>query len=266
MKVSVLMAVYNAGEKSYLEDALDCIFAQSYKDFEVVLCDDGSIDDTWERINRYTNKYENCILLKNSSNLGLAASLNKCIEHASGEYLARMDADDLIPVDRFEKQCKFLDENLKYSFVSTHAKLYDDEGFWGTIEHPEYPLKEDLIFQSPFVHASTMFRSDDLKAVQGYRIAKETRRAEDYDLWFRFYANGYLGANLNYFGYYIREDEEALKRRKFKYRVDEAKVRYKGYKSLKLLPGKFPYVLKPIVVGLIPKKILSYLKKARSVK
>ena len=101
-KISVIMGVHN-GEKT-LPRAIDSILNQTFTDFELIICDDCSTDATIQVIKDYIEKDNRVILIRNESNSGLAASLNNCINISKGEYIARMDDDDISHVDRFEKQ------------------------------------------------------------------------------------------------------------------------------------------------------------------
>lgn len=123
--------------------------------------------------------------------------------------------------------------------------------------------KMDLLFGPPFIHAAMLMRASVLKDLGGYRICKETLRAEDYDLWMRMYSKGYQGYNLQETLYKICEGKEAYKRRSYKYRFDEAKIRYWGFKNLGLIPKGIPYVIKPLIVGLIPQRILRSIRREK---
>ena len=103
------MGIYNCA--STLQEALDSLYAQTYQDFEIILCDDGSKDKTYEVALENQRKHDNIVLLRNEQNLGLNVTLNKCLAAAEGEYIARMDGDDISLPTRFEKQVKFLDEH-----------------------------------------------------------------------------------------------------------------------------------------------------------
>lgn len=259
-KVSVIMGIYNTNNKIMVKKAIDSIINQSFSDFEFIICDDGSSDNTYEIVKEIISNDKRCILIKNNRNMGLAYSLNNCLKIAKGEYIARMDADDISMLDRFEKQVKFLDNNPQYAIVGGNAELFNEEGAYSKRAMKEYPTKEDLLFGTIFIHPSIMMRKDILLKLNGYRAVKETSRCEDYDLWLRLYAHGYKGYNIQENIYKFREDINAFKRRKYKYRIDEAKVRYKGFKNLKLFPKGYIYVIKPLIVGLIPQNILAILR------
>ena len=97
-KVSVITGAYNINEK-YAKKAIDSILAQTFSDFEYIICDDGSDNDTWDILTVIANSDNRIKLIRNDRNMGLAYTLNHCLEYASGEYVARMDMDDIfLPV------------------------------------------------------------------------------------------------------------------------------------------------------------------------
>ena len=256
MKISVIMGVYNCEDR--VISAIDSIQKQTFTDWEFIICDDCSTDNTYEKLLEYSKSDNRLTILKNEHNMRLAYTLNRCLEVAKGEYIARMDDDDYSYSERFGKQVEFLDNNPEYDFVSSGVDIYDGEKI---ISHnkPQYitPRKEDFLWNTCFVHPATMFRATKLREVNGYRVAKETRRTEDFDLFTRMYAKGMQGYNLSscLLRYYVNPFIMTEKR-KYKYRVDAVIVRYKRFKELGLLPKGLLYVIKPLIVGLIPNKML----------
>ena len=164
--------------------------------------------------------------------------------------------------ERYQKQIQFLDEHQEYCIVGTCADVFDDNGSWGTYNVPEKPQREDFLWNSPFMHPTVMMRKENIRG--GYREAKETRRCEDYDLFMNLYANGYKGYNIQekLYCYRIVRDEKH-KHRPMKYRVDEMIVRYQGYKRMGILIKGIPYVLKPVIIGLIPQFLLNKIMQSR---
>lgn len=259
-QISVIMGVYNIADLAEMDNAVRSILNQTITDFEFIICDDGSTDSTWDLLEHYAKEDARIMLIKNARNQGLAFALNQCIQKATGKYLARQDADDISVPDRFEKQMNFLETHLKIDFVGSNVILYNRNGEWGKRKFPTYPEKKDFLFTMPFVHGVLMLRKDALELVNGYCVSKVTRRAEDYDLLMKMYAAGMKGANIQIPLYYFLEDEAAESRRKYRYRIDEAIVRWHGFRILGLMPIGMIYVIKPLIVGLIPKKILRRLK------
>lgn len=251
-KVSVLMGVYN-NEKTVAK-SIDSIIAQTFTDWELIICDDGSKDDTCSIVESYALKDKRICLLCNERNYGLSYTLNRCIEKAKGEYCARMDGDDVCDETRFQKQVKFLDENEQYGFVSTTMTRFDEKGIYQVPELRESysPSKSDFVKGSPFCHAPVMIRKSAYDLVNGYRVMKETLGVEDYDLWFRLYAQNVKGYIITEPLYSMFDGRDAAHRRTFKRRMNEAWVRWQGYKMLKISIWRRIYVIKPIIVGFIP--------------
>lgn len=265
--VSVIMGIYKmVNKESIVKLAIDSILNQTYKDFEFIICDDGSNDGTYEMVKNLIKKDNRVILIRNEENKSLAYSLNHCLSVAKGKYIARMDADDISMPNRFEKQVKFLDEHLEYAVVGSNMLYINENGIWGNRILAEKPSKESFLFTSPFAHPTVIMRKEILNILNGYKVEKITRRLEDYDLFMRLYANGYKGYNIQEFLYQFREDNDAFKRRAYKYRWDEVQVRYRGFKKLGLMPKGYIYIVKPLIVGLIPQKVLSKLREYRKEK
>lgn len=258
--VSIIMGVYNIKNKDQFRQALESVRNQSYSSWELIVCDDGSTNDTRKQLQQFAKKDSRIRVIGYDTNQGLAHALNVCIQCAKGKYIARMDADDICLPERIQRQVDFLEKHKDIHFVGTAAELIDDTGVWGQRVMPEKPEKKTFLFRSPFIHPTVMFCSEILQAVGGYRVAKETRRAEDYDLFMRLYAFGYQGYNLSERLYQFREDGEALGRKKYRYRIDEMRVRWRGFQKLGLLPGGILYVIKPLIVGLIPYRVLVWMR------
>lgn len=263
-KVSVIMGVYNC--ENTVGASIESILNQTFQDFEIIVCDDASVDNSYLVLQKYKQKYPDKIkLLKNEKNLMLSGTLNRCIDIAEGEYIARMDADDISLPYRIEKQVEFFEKNPDYDIQSSNYYIFDDKSIWAQRNLPEYPQKESFFWNSPFCHACTMFRATALKKVGGYMVAKITRRCEDQELFMRMYAATMKGYNRQEILFKVYEGRDAYQRRKYRYRIDEARVRYRGYKAMKLLPKGFIYVLKPLIVGLIPGFILKKIRRDQKV-
>ncbi len=261
-RLSVIMGIFNCA--STLPDALDSLFRQSYKSFKVILCDDGSTDETYNIAKEYANQHNNIILLKNGRNMGLNYTLNRCLEYADTEYIARMDGDDISLQDRFFKEIEFLNNNSDIAIVSCPMVYFDENGDFKTGKNNRpYPQAKDFIHGTPFCHAPCMVRREAYLAVNGYSVDKRLLRVEDYHLWFKMYAKGYRGHNLDEPLYKMRDDRNAYKRRTLSNRLNEAYVRFIGFKMLKL-PFYFQiYSLRPIIVGLLPDWLYAYLHKRK---
>lgn len=188
-KISLIIGVYNGAEK--LRESLDSVLSQSFTDFEVVVVNDASTDETSFVLNEYATRDTRIKIVTNEKNLGLTKSLNRGIGVSSGEYIARMDNGDISYPTRFEKQVAFLDEHKEYSMVGSFANLTDDASV--VIGQLRYPTKHDdivrkLIRHNLFVHSSVMVRRSALEEVGFYNEA--WKYAQDYELFFRMVQRG----------------------------------------------------------------------------
>ena len=258
--VSVIMGIYNCA--TTLEEAIDSIVNQTFSDWELIMCDDGSQDDTLNVALSYKEKFpEKIVVLKNEKNLGLNATLNKCLAVAKGKYIARMDGDDVCSPERFEKELAVLESEPDIAIVSTDMAYFDESGTWGKISHPTYPHGIDFLYETPFCHAPCMVRKEAYDAVQGYSVDKKLLRVEDYHLWMKMYKAGYKGKNIGEVLYSMRDDRNAYNRRKFKYRLNSAYVICLTIKELKLPVWGYARALRPIIVGLLPNFLYDKLHK-----
>lgn len=261
-KISIIMGIYNCAET--LPDAIESILNQTYTGWELIMCDDGSSDKTFAVAQKYADLYPGkIILLKNETNQGLNFTLNRCLAAASGDFVARMDGDDLCVPTRFEEELAVFEAEPELALVSTDMECFDETGVWGRIRHPEYPQKIDFLAGPPFCHAPCMIRSDVFRAVGGYSVDDKLLRVEDFHLWIKIYHAGYKGKNIGRPLYQMRDDRNAYKRRNFKNRINEAYVRTLAVKMLKLPKYGYIVALRPILVGLMPMWLYDKLHKRR---
>ena len=261
-RVSIIMGIFNV-EKT-LSEAIDSIINQTYKDWVLIMCDDGSSDSTYEIAENYREKYpEKIILIKNEKNLGLNKTLNHCLQYAKTEFIARMDGDDISLPERLEKEVEFLDSHPEYDIVSTPMIYFDENGDFRTGRGGKEPDIASMALGTPFCHAPCMVRKRAYDAVDGYSEREDRMRVEDWDMWIRMYELGYKGYTLPEPLYKMRDDRNAYSRRKFKYRINESKVGASAIKRLGLEKWRYIYCMRPIIVGLLPKPIYDYLHKNR---
>lgn len=262
IRITVLMSIYNC--TSTLEEALDSLMNQTYQGFKVVLCDDCSTDNTYETAEKYVAKYpDKFILIRNETNMKLPATLNRCLEYADTEFIARMDGDDISKPERFEKELEFLDNNKEFSFVSCPMEYFDENGIFMTGKVEAQPNKYSFLKGSPFAHAAVMIRTKDLRNVGGYTVAKWTQRGQDYHLWAKMYGAGFKGYNLSNAYYQMRDDQNATKRRKRIERFRELKRMYEIYKLLDLPMWNLLRGWKSIANAFAPEFVYTYFHKRR---
>lgn len=264
-KVSVIMGIYNCMDT--LTESIESIIAQTYENWELIMCDDASTDQTYEIAKHYAAQYtDKIILIRNNSNLRLAGTLNHCLKHVTGKYVARMDGDDLSLPDRFERQVEFLERNSDYQVVGTAMMSFDEEGIRGIRRAAPAPQPQSIVRSTPFCHATIMMRAEAYRVLGGYRVSKQTRRMEDLDLWLRFYQYGFQGYNLQEPLYMVRDDSNAYKRRKLTYALDASTLVYQACRRLKLPLKCYLYVVKPIIAALTPGSIMSQYHKRQLTK
>lgn len=252
-RITVLIGVYNCS--ATLVEALDSLENQTYKDFKVVLCDDGSKDDTLAIAQDFARKYDNIIVIRNERNLGLNYTLNHCLEYADTEYVARMDGDDISLPDRFRREVDFLDAHPDFAVVSSPMIYFDENEDFRQGKAVEFPSRMDFIRGTPFCHAASMSRTNVIKEVGGYSVDDRLLRVEDYHLWMKVYAAGYKGYNIQEPLYKMRDDRNALMRRNWRNRKNEMYVKHIGFKMLGLPWYTQIYALRPLLVHLTPKFI-----------
>lgn len=249
--VSIIMATYNC-EKT-LQASLESIIKQTYTDWEFIICDDCSTDGTFLILQEYQKKYpDKFVILKNKVNSKLSYSLNRCLKVAKGTLIARMDADDESLPERLKQQVDFLEQHLEYSVVGTAMTPFDENGKKPTRYAKKIPTARDMLNRSPFFHATILMRKEAYERVGGYTVSKRTVRAQDYDMWFRFFAHGLKGYNLQESYYLVLEDTQAIKRRTLKTRCYEVQTKIKGYKLLHYPWYLYIYAFKPILAALTP--------------
>lgn len=266
-KISILMGIYNCA--STLNDAIDSIIAQTYPNWQFIICDDGSTDQSYEIACAYQKADpQRFLVIQNSQNLGLNATLNKCLQLADGDYIARMDGDDLCSPCRFEKEVAVLNEHPEYAIVSTHMTTYDEHGSWGCVKTLERPQVQDFPKRVPmFCHAPCMIRREAFLDVEGYTEDPRLLRVEDYHLWYKLYAKGYRGYNIQEPLYQMRDDRNALHRRTASARLNGIYATFVGFKMVKLPAWMYVYAVKNAVVEIvklmIPDRLYEYLHKKR---
>jgi len=183
-RISVVMPVFN-GEK-YLKKAIESILNQTFLDFEFLIINDGSTDKSVEIIESYNDP--RIRLVHNEQNLGLIATLNRGLNLCKGEYIVRMDADDISLPSRLEKQVKFLDFNPDIAICGTLLKTFGNISS-SILKYPEKSesIKSALLFNCPIAHPSVMMKRS---AIKGLYYDSSYKHAEDYQLWTR--ASKYL--------------------------------------------------------------------------
>ncbi len=248
------MGVYNCA--STLQKAIDSIRNQTYTNWEFIICDDGSTDGSLQIIQRNADEDERIHVLRNSVNLRLAATLNHCLSVATGDYVARMDADDESAPERFAEQVRFLNENTDVACVGSSLYVMDGTCQSKIRRCTEFPNKGMMLFRLPFAHPTIMMRREVYAALGGYAVSRVTERCEDADLWFRFYAAGYKGYNIQTPLYYYKETADDYDKRTVRAAANAARVYFAGNRMLGVPWWKLVCCLKPMVSAILPRIVM----------
>lgn len=261
-KISVIMSIYNQWNSEYLDQAVMSILNQTFGDLEFIIYDDGSDPVICRQLEKYEQLDSRIVLIHSSENCGLAYSLNTCINVARGKYLARMDDDDISDQERLAVQYEYMENHPEIAYVGCNARLIDSRSVWGHRVMPEFPMKHSFLRYSPFIHPSVMIRRSIFDTQEAYRFSKDTWRCEDYELFMRLTRLGYRGANIQRELFSYREDTESYRKRKFRYRLDEMKLRYRNFKELGLLNLiGWLYVIRPLAAAVLPSRLTYMVKK-----
>jgi glycosyltransferase EpsE len=260
-KISVIMGVYNG--EVHLRTAIESILNQTFMDFEFIICDDGSKDDSAKIVSDYAMNDNRIVLIRNQINLGLAASLNKCIDVAKSELIARMDADDISHANRLEIQFDYLMKNSNIDILGTAIKVFDGRGSYGFSYKNKSYNKANVFRNNFFFHPTVMMKKSMLIAIKGYTVENYTYRTEDYDLWCKAVYNGFIGFNLSTPLLDYRQDRNSYSKRKFKYRIHAVRLKLFWFKKLRIPVYMFFSVFKPVLVGLIPVSIMMVIHKSK---
>lgn len=250
IEVTVLMSMYNT-PIDQLKQAIESIINQTYKNFEFLIIDDYADPICTETVEKY--KDTRIRLIHNENNIGLEKSLNKGLKLAAGKYIIRMDTDDISYPDRIQKQIEFAKKHPEYSIIGGRANYFNEDGIYGTSTKKGEITKKDLLFGTPFIHPSMLIRKKDILSIGGYPLYK---RCEDYAMVMEMYAKGFKGYIMDTLVIKYRMDDKAYLKKKFRYRIIETEMKIKYFRKLNVEWYKYIFAIKPIIVGLIPAKII----------
>lgn len=257
-KISVLMSVYNG--LPYLTESIESILAQTYKDFEFIIIDDCSNDGSYKVIEEYAKNDSRIKIIQNKERAGLGANLKKGVDIAKGEWIARMDADDISLPQRFIKQMDYITKHPNTDILGSYATDIDENG--NSVGIRKVPLKHDdiikYIWTCPIIHPTAFLKKSALIKADSYGSEK---RRQDYALWFRCAAIGLNFANLpepllkyrftdNYF---CRNNLNAL--------LYQVRLGWHGCLLVKAPKIAYIGVCIPLVKGLLPKSFGMYISK-----
>ncbi|WP_178991529.1 glycosyltransferase [Winogradskyella schleiferi] len=258
--ISVIMSVYNA--EKYLKEAVDSILNQTYQDFEFIIFNDCSTDKSTTILKQYEENHPKIKVIYNTENLGLTKNLNSAIAIANGDYIARMDADDVSKPNRFENQMAFLTKHTHIDILGTFSNDIDENG---KIKRTRtVPVRHsDIIAMlpkfSPISHPTVIFKKASLAKIGFYN--PKYRTSQDLEMWFRAASAGLIFHNIPDYLFEYRVDTTFLSRKNFQFRCNDCKLRLEGYKRIKLPWYKYIYAFIPLALGMVPNSIYMQLRR-----
>jgi len=258
--LSVIMSVYHKEKPEYLDLAMNSIWTvQSLKPTQIILIEDGELTDELNAvIKKWKQALQNVLLIhKNKTNVGLTKSLNIGINNATGQYIARMDSDDVSMPGRFIKQIEYLENNTDYSLVGSLAQEIDENGNYTNIR--TYPLTDkevqDYICKAcPLQHAGVMMKREIFDS--GIRYNEDYRLTQDLALWFTILNAGYKIGNINECLIQFRITQNSFVSRDKSKGLHEFKIYIKGIRKLKGVTWRYVYPLSRLVMRYMPTDII----------
>lgn len=236
------MPTYNGSK--WIKRAIDSIKAQSYTDWELLVVDDGSTDDTGSIIKDLALNDHRIRYIKNDQNMGIQKTLNRGLREALGVYIARIDDDDIwCDIEKLAKQVEFLDKNPEYSLVGTNVILIDEKGneiSKSNRESSDLNIRKIILSKNPFAHSSVVFIRDAVISIGGYSESGVFKHIEDYELWLRI-GSSHKFANLQIYGANISVRSESIS---FVNRVEQYK---KTFKLINLYKNTYTNYLKALL-------------------
>lgn len=255
--VTVVMGVYNS--TASLHKAVVSIITQTYSDWEMIICDDASTDNSYEIACQIAQNDKRIKVLRNEKNMGCNIVLNRCIEMARGKYIAIMDSDDVSLPTRLEKEVDILEKNPQYAIVGTSSIHFNKNGDFMTMHYKERPQPSDFVHGITHAHPTCMIRRDAIMGIGLYNQDKHMHRVEDYYMMACLYAQGYRGYNLQETLFRYRDDEASFANRKWKNRCNEIYTFWHAFRKLRLPFWHYIMLLRPLMVGMLPKPVYSFL-------
>ncbi len=259
--ISILMPVYNAGD--FLVEAIKSIKKQTYRNWELIAINDGSTDNSLEILKRFAKRDKRIKIIGFSQNKGLAYALNLGIKKAKGEFLARMDADDISLPNRLEKQLKFLLKHKEIILVGTQVEMVDEKGSF--INKKFFPVNHKKIYEMmfemmPVQHATILTYSKIMKKC----LYENHTTAEDVSMFFKLLSMGKLANTKEVlYKYRLRKNSNSLKNPKKTFNLT-LKSRIKAVLNWGYSPtpkGIIINAIQFIVISLLPESMIMALYK-----
>lgn len=257
--ISVLMAVYN-GEK-HLDKSIPAILSQSFSDFEFIIVDDGSTDNTADILKNYAAQ-DPRIRIISQDNTGLTRALNNGLNAARGAYIARQDADDLSYPDRLQQQYEFMETHPDTLLCGSNCdNLYPDDSKtqWGW--KSDKNIADSIFYYTPFPHSTAFMRTETAQKLGGYDETFLT--AQDTEFWMRFAKTGKVSMiKTPLLERYEDTTGSITAKRRGRQFYDGLRARWKHNKGLARCTALY-YSLRGLLIGLLPRKIITLIYRLR---
>ena len=264
MLLSVLMSVYRSEKPAYLDRAIQSIWSdQTHKPDEIILVEDGPLTDgLYEVIHRWQKLLaDQMIVLVNETNLGLTKSLNRGLQVVRGEYIARMDSDDIAVPERFEKQLAYLEQHPEVAVLGGALQEFNATNDCLNIRH--YPLSNQQIASyiykaSPCAHPTVMMRREIFD--NGLTYNENYRTSQDLALWFDVLCAGYQINNLDEVVVKFRMEGDVFQRRSRSYAMNEFRIFRRGIRRMYgLFSWRYIYPFSRLLFRLMPVRLIKWI-------
>ena len=265
MNFTLGLSLYRNNNLNHLSECLNSIwFNQSLQPELIIFVYDGFVSNQIDDLIQSFIITSGCnhILLRNKTNMGLTFSLNKMLSITRTKYFARMDVDDVCVNNRFELQINYLEDNKNIDILGGMAIDIDDnsnEIMLRKVPIDPVQIKNILIKVNTVIHPTVMMRTESILSIGSYD--ENYRTSQDWALWFKALSKGLTIFNMKEQLIYYRIDTNYNARKNFKYRLNEVKMKYQGFKELNLPMFNIVYVLLPLFIWLVPSKLFSVIKK-----
>lgn len=264
--ITVLMTTFNEPVE-YIQQSIESVLNQTYANFELLILDDSSKEEAIQVIDSF-KKDHRVQVVREKERMGFVNALNKGMKMAKGEYIARMDADDICFNDRFEKQINFLKTHSDVDILGGNMKIIDENG--NILSQRQYPcskfsLKFSSIFRSPVAHPTVMFRRSIIEQNMFYDAL--FKKAEDLEYWLRLRNNGFKIANMPEYLLYFRISGDLAEKRNSEHFSYSFRARSKNF-SWRYFYLDLPSMLFAKLYSIVPSKITSiyYLNENKNMK
>lgn len=258
-KVSIIMPVYNASK--FLNEAIDSVINQTYKNWELIAVDDGSKDNSLEILKDYSKKYKNIRVFKNKKNLGVGKTTNYALSKARGKFIARFDSDDYMPSYRIEKQVAYLLTHQNTVVVGGQVELMNESGLKTGMKN--FPLSHKSIYDGLFTFMTVQqgaMMINRKKLPNGFVWYNDNAKtAEEVDLFFRLFKYGnFANLRVSTLKYRQYSSSTSLSQPKLTFyntfRTRKLAVKYYGYKPS--LKARVLNLVQFVVVSVLPEALI----------